>query len=167
MYRPDQWHDFFMMVGGAAAALTGLVFVALSLNLGVILGDATHRSRSIGTLTGFAGIFVICALVLMGGQSHVAVGVEWLAVSSAAGFVYLRPLPRLRRANPTTLTTVRLITGGTLYAAQIVGAGLVLLDATAGLYVAASAMAVLTVYSVTGAWLLLVGAHDDTNHQAV
>src|SRR5579859_5790448 len=72
------------------------------------------------------------------------------------------PLPRLRRANPTTLTTVRLITGSTLYAAQIAGAVLVLLDATAGLCIAASAMAILTVYSVTGAWLLLVGAHDDT-----
>ena len=33
MYRPDQWHDFFVMVGGGSAALTGLVFVALSLNL--------------------------------------------------------------------------------------------------------------------------------------
>ncbi len=27
----DQWHDFFIMVVGGAAALTGLVFVAMSL----------------------------------------------------------------------------------------------------------------------------------------
>jgi hypothetical protein len=27
----DKWHDFFIMVGGGAAALTGLVFVAMSL----------------------------------------------------------------------------------------------------------------------------------------
>jgi hypothetical protein len=33
VYQPEQWHDFFVMVGGAAAALAGLVFVALSLNL--------------------------------------------------------------------------------------------------------------------------------------
>jgi hypothetical protein len=44
-YRPEQWRDFLVMVGGAAAALTGLVFVALSLNLGALMGDATHRYR--------------------------------------------------------------------------------------------------------------------------
>ena len=69
-YRPDEWRDFFLMVGGAAAALTGLVFVALSLNLDVVVRDATHRYRAIGTMTNFAGIFVLCALALMGGQNH-------------------------------------------------------------------------------------------------
>jgi Flp pilus assembly protein TadB len=36
-FRPDQWRDFFIMVGGAAAVLTGLVFVAMSLNVTVII----------------------------------------------------------------------------------------------------------------------------------
>jgi hypothetical protein len=40
IYRPDLWRDFFVMVGGGAAALTGLVFVAMSLNLDVIARDA-------------------------------------------------------------------------------------------------------------------------------
>ncbi|MGA8923146.1 MAG: hypothetical protein WB682_08365 [Candidatus Dormiibacterota bacterium] len=39
IYRPDQWHDYFITVGGASAALTGLVFVAMSLNPGVIAQD--------------------------------------------------------------------------------------------------------------------------------
>jgi hypothetical protein len=67
-YRPDQWHDFFVMVGGSAAVLTGLVFVALSLNVNVVSQDATHRYRAIDTLTAMTGVFVICALALMGGQ---------------------------------------------------------------------------------------------------
>jgi len=50
VYQPGQWHDFLVMVGGGAAALTGLVFVALSLNLNVVTQDATHRYRAIGTL---------------------------------------------------------------------------------------------------------------------
>ena len=29
-YRPDQWHDFFVMVGGSTAALTGLEMVRQS-----------------------------------------------------------------------------------------------------------------------------------------
>jgi hypothetical protein len=89
IFRPDQWHDFFVMVGGAAAALTGLVFVALSLNLEIVVRDATHLHRAIGTLTNFAGIFVLCALALMGGQNHVAIGTEWLLVSTGAGALYV------------------------------------------------------------------------------
>jgi hypothetical protein len=68
-----------------ARPLTGLVFVALSLNLGAVIPDPTHRYRAIGTLSNFAGIFVLCTFALMGSQNHVAVGIEWLLVSSVAG----------------------------------------------------------------------------------
>ena len=81
-YRPDQWHDFFVMVGGGAVVLTGLVFVALSLNVNVVTDDATHRYRAIDTLTAMTGIFVICAFALIGGQDHRAVGIEWLVVAA-------------------------------------------------------------------------------------
>jgi hypothetical protein len=76
VYQADQWREFFVMVGGGAAALTGLVFVAMSLNLESITRDATHRYRAIGTLAGFAAAFAICALALMGGQDGLAVGLE-------------------------------------------------------------------------------------------
>src|SRR5271170_2392815 len=89
VYRPDQWHDFFVTVGGGAAALTGLVFVAMSLNLDAITRDATHRSRAIGTLSGFAAAFVLCTFALMGGENHVAVGIEWTIVSGIATTVYV------------------------------------------------------------------------------
>jgi hypothetical protein len=89
MYRPDQWHDFFVMVGGGSAALTGLVFVALSLNLESIAKDATHRYRAIGTLAGFTASFIMCALVLMGNQNHLVVGIEWLVVSTFAAVMYV------------------------------------------------------------------------------
>jgi len=36
-YRPGEWHDFFTMVGGSAAVLTGLVFFALWLNVEVVV----------------------------------------------------------------------------------------------------------------------------------
>lgn len=59
IYRPEQWHDFFIMVGGGAAALTGLVFVAMSLNLEAIVKEVTHRHRAISTLAGFTTVFVM------------------------------------------------------------------------------------------------------------
>ncbi len=89
VFRPDQWHDFFITVGGGAAALTGLVFVAMSLNVAVIAQDPTHRYRAIGTLTGFTAAFVICSLAVMGGQDHRGVGIEWLVVATVAGAVYV------------------------------------------------------------------------------
>jgi hypothetical protein len=76
-------------VVGASAALTGLVFVAMSLNPGVIALDATYRHRAVGTLSGFTAIFVICALGVMGGQDHRAVGLGWFVVAALAAFVYV------------------------------------------------------------------------------
>jgi hypothetical protein len=43
IFRPGQWNDYFILVGTGAVTLTGLVFVAMSLNLKVIAIDATHR----------------------------------------------------------------------------------------------------------------------------
>ena len=40
-YDPAAWTGFFTAVTGAAAALTGLLFVAVSINLENILGDTT------------------------------------------------------------------------------------------------------------------------------
>ena len=160
IYRPEEWHDFFIMLGGAAAALTGLVFVALSVNLAVVMGDAFHRHRSIGTIANFAGIFMVCALALMGGQGHAAVGVEWLVVSVAMGAIYVSGYERARAAGGTgnTVSFLRTLTGTTLYLAQAVGAILLVAGVSAGLYVAATAMVLLGAYSITGAWLLVIGA---------
>jgi hypothetical protein len=162
-YRADQWHDFFITVGGAAAAVTGLVFVALSLNLEVVTRDATHRYRAIGTLMNFAGIFVLCSLALMGGQNHVAIGAEWLIVASSACGVFVHGFLRARSGggSETTLSLLRTMGGTTLYLAQIAGSVVLLFGATAGLYIAAVAMVILGAYSVSGAWLLLVSAHKD------
>jgi hypothetical protein len=61
----DQWNNFFIMVGGGAAALAGLVFIAMSINLPIITRDATHKNRAIATMTGFTAVFLICALALI------------------------------------------------------------------------------------------------------
>ena len=50
IYRPDLWQNYFLMLGGGAAALTGLVFVALSLNLEVISHDPTKARPAVRDL---------------------------------------------------------------------------------------------------------------------
>src|SRR5512132_1388314 len=158
-YRPDQWHDFFVMVGGSAAVLTGLVFVALSLAVNVVTQDATHRYRAIDTLTAMTGVFVICALALMGGQDHRAVGVEWLVVAAISIAVYVRGYVNAVRlgGRKALLRGRRMVAAAVLYLAQLVGAALLVAGHIAGLYVAAVAMVVALTLMVSSAWLLVVG----------
>ena len=159
IYRPDQWHDYFITVGGAAAALTGLVFVAMSLNPGVVGQDQTHRHRAIGTLSGFTAIFVICGLGVMGGQDHVAVGLEWLLVSIVASFIYVYGYVQAIRLGQSSvgLRSRRLIVGTALHLVEVVGAALLLGGYVLGLYLAAISMIALLAYMISGAWLLIMG----------
>ena len=83
MFDAPLWRDYFVMVGGGAAALTGLVFVAMSLHLSDIAGNRMHRHRARTLLTALTTIFIRCALVLMAsflfivsGAWRLLVGVE-------------------------------------------------------------------------------------------
>jgi modulator of FtsH protease len=158
-YRPDQWHDFFVMVGGAAAVLTGLVFVALSLNVNVVTQDATHRYRAIDTVSGMVGVFVICALVLMGSQDHRAAGIEWLVVAAISFAIYIHGYVQAVRLGGSMvwLRGRRVVVLAVLYLTQLVGAALLVADQVAGLYVAAVAMVAALAFMISGAWLLVVG----------
>lgn len=169
IYRPELWHDFFVMVGGGAAALTGLVFVAMSLNIGRIVEDETHLRRAIGTLTGFGATFVIAGLALMGRQGHVAVGLEWFLVASASAFVYVMGYVQAvkRGGSSVALGGARFITGSTLHGSHVLGAALFAMGYVAGLYLAAATMVVLLAYMISGAWLLVVGVEKDKARRQV
>ena len=160
-YAPELWHDFFVMVGGAAAALTGLVFVALSINLTTIASDATHRYRAIGTLNGFMAAFALCAFGLMQGQSSQAFGLGWIAVAIYALIVYDYGIAKAQDQGRSRagLMSYRIFIGNALYAAQIAGATLLALGSDFGIYVAAIALIASIAYTTTGAWLLLMGVH--------
>ena len=167
VYRPVEWHDFFLTVGGAAAVLTGLVFVAMSINLNDVTRDSTHRFRAIGTLTGFIAVFVICSLALMGGQGHVALGVEWVTVATIAFGVYIYGYVQAIRTGESNvgLRVPRLASGTALYIAEIAGATALIAGRVAGLYVAAVAMLILLVWMISGAWLLIVGVSTDASER--
>lgn len=92
MYDPSIWRDYFVMVGGGAAALTGLVFVAMTLHLDDIVNHPVHRHRARTILTGLTAVFLRCGLVLMGGQSRQAIGVELIAVLIVVEVILYRSL---------------------------------------------------------------------------
>lgn len=154
-----QWTDFFILVGTGSATLAGLVFVALTINLRGVARDATHRYRAINMLTGFASIFLLSALALMGHQPPVALGIEWLAVAALAlaintyGYVQAFRL----RSSLYALSRVRIIGGSLCYLGQIVGAAMLLGGVAPGIQVAAISVIATFVYLISGSWLLILG----------
>jgi modulator of FtsH protease len=167
IYKPDEWRDFFLATTGAAAALAGLVFVAVSIHLDVVVQNVTRRNRARNMLTGFTAAFLICALVLMGGQSHQAVGAEWLVVATGALVTYVHHYVQAARrgGRKALLRPDRLVLGVTCYAAQIVGAVVLIFGYIAGLYVAAVGLIASFAVLISGAWLLLVAVEEDRSLQ--
>ena len=132
------WHDYFFMVGGGAAALAGLVFVAMTLHLREIAAHPVHRHRARTILAGFTAVFIRCGLVLMGGQNQQAVAFELLLVVTAVEVI--RTIGSL----------------GCLLAEQA-GAVVLFAGGSWGLYAVGAGMMSSFVFMVSGAWLLLVG----------
>ncbi|MBW8886191.1 MAG: hypothetical protein JF616_00420 [Fibrobacteres bacterium] len=156
IYKPELWESFFVMVGGGVAALTGLVFVALSLSLEEMAKEATPKYRSINTLAGLTAIFVRCALVLMGGQDHTAIAVEWLITASIGVIIFLYGFRQAFKFGSQP-SKYRLAIGSSLYLAEITGSVALLAGSLWGLYLAAIAMILNVAFMISAAWLLVVG----------
>lgn len=163
VFKPEQWHDFFVMVGGGAAALAGLVFVAMSVNLNIIARDPTHKNRAVATLTGFTAVFMVCAFALIGVQDHQWIGVEWLVISLVPTITYIWVYMKAKKLGKSTvgLSTSRFIAGTSCYIAQIIGSLFLISGNVAGLYVASIAMVLSFAFFISGAWLLLMGVYDN------
>ncbi len=156
-YVPELWHDFAVTVGGLAGALTGLLFVALSIKGEALAASVSLRSRAAQTLVLFL-TSAITAVVLVAPQPRTGTAVELLvlaAMSGAALFVLDRRAGHdaqssvagyIERASPNSITSV--LTGI---------AGLtVLLRSGGGLYWLIPAVLAGLVGGVINAWLFLL-----------
>jgi hypothetical protein len=159
----DQWDNFFVMVGSGAAALAGLIFVAMSINPESIIQNATHKNRAINMLSGFSAIFMACSLALLGKQYPIALGFEWLFLWIIATFIFIRGYTIAIRAGMSSIgLNIPRLAGGTIcYLAEVMGAILLILGYSAGLYIAGIATIVLFAFLISGAWLLIIGIYED------
>ncbi len=160
---PEQWNNFFIMVGGGAAALAGLIFVAMSIKPETIIRDVTHKNRAINMLTGFTAVFMACSLALIGNQRLLALGFEWLILWLIATAIFVRGYVRALKSGTSSIgLSAPRLTGGTMcYLAEVAAAIALILGQRAGLYIAAIATIVLFAFLISGAWLLMIGIYDD------
>lgn len=89
-YDPEQWHDLFVAVAGASAALLGLLFVAVSINLERILSYKGLPERALETLLLLLGVLLVAIVGLIPEQSHVALGIELLVIATAMIAIVVR-----------------------------------------------------------------------------
>jgi hypothetical protein len=160
---PEQWDNFFVMVGGGAAALAGLIFVAMSINPQIIIQNTTHKNRAINMLSGFTAVFMACAFALIGDQSLRPLGWEWLVLWLIATVIFIRGyLVAIRSGMSFIGLSVPRLAGGTIcYLAEVIGAIFLILGESAGLWIAAIATIVLFGFLISGAWLLMIGGYKN------
>lgn len=88
-YDPAAWQNFYLMMGTANAAITGLVFVALSIHLREVLDHPILKPRAVLALVVLTTQIVISAIVLTP-QSRELMGVEVLVMNGVYLILNLR-----------------------------------------------------------------------------
>jgi modulator of FtsH protease len=158
-YDPEQWHDLFVAVAGASAALLGLLFVAVSINLERILSYKGLPERALETLMLLLGVLLVSIAGLMPGQGHVALGLEVLAIATAMTLIAVR-LPVLTGDDSgheeLTWKLSRWIVRAAGLGPLLIGGLFELLAIGGALYWVTAGIAFAIIGAVASAWVLLV-----------
>ena len=163
-YQPSDWESFALAHVGAAAALLGLVFVGISINLRDIIGSGVlvHRAGEAVILLG--SVLVTATVVLIPGQSRGALSTELILLGAGllAVVLFMQRDAATRVQDPGQPGPPR----GSLALRRLFGLGAATLVTIAGITLAAAAggglywwpVAVLAAYvgALTNAWILLI-----------
>lgn len=163
-YQPGEWESFAVAHVGASAALLGLVFVGISINLRDIVGSGqlVHRAAEAVVLLG--SVLFASTLVLIPGQSRGALSAELLVLAGAlfAVLFFFQLGAVVQPVDPDNPGPPR----GSLAARRVLGLGSAILIAVAGVSLAAEVggglywwpVAILAAYlgALLNAWILLV-----------
>jgi len=159
----EKWDTFATVAGGAAAGLTGLLFVAVSIQIGVIAKSAELRNRAAQTLGLFLTVLFIALLLSIPDQSKRLLGVELLvlALLTGAGHLVLDARAKVDtdpgdRAAHAVAKILDTVAPNAVTSALLVVAGLLLVFGLgAGLYVSVAPVFTGLGGGVVSAWLLL------------
>jgi hypothetical protein len=154
----DTWHDFFSTQAAAGAALAGLVFVAISLNLQRVLSSRAVSGRAVEALLLLLSLLIVGLLGLIPEQKPIALGIEFIVF----GLVMTVSLVRIGSgaANVGGATRNQYLGRlclGQLASLPIIVAGISFITGDGGgLYWVALSTIVAVVAGTIGAWVLLV-----------
>ena len=89
-YAPDVWQNFFAVVSLAAATLTGLLAVALSVNVRAVMDNPAYMARAREALIALTVLLTLSIFALIPQQGRVALGIELVVLSILVFVVSLR-----------------------------------------------------------------------------
>ncbi|MCU1443842.1 MAG: hypothetical protein JWQ59_1992 [Cryobacterium sp.] len=154
----EQWHDLFVAAAGAAAALAGLIIVAVAGNVKEIIAIPSMASRGGTAIASLVLVAVVSVCALIPGQPDAVLGVEVLVTSAGALVVALNSGIRIlavggssrgaavTKALLATAPVVLFLIGGVFLCASL----------GSGLYWVAAGIVSVFVVSVLNAWVLLI-----------
>ncbi|HTT15214.1 MAG TPA: hypothetical protein VMG81_05510 [Thermoplasmata archaeon] len=153
------WDDFFTAQLGASAALAGLLFVGLSLNLAKILSFPALPYRAAKALTLLVLILVVATIFLVPNQAGPALGVELLVAVVGGGALVLGLGVQVARRTPEPYrlgARVELAEAGTVVALYVVAGVLTLASSPYAVYPVVPAIVISFLLAILDAWVLLV-----------
>lgn len=159
------WSDFAVVSGGAAAALVGLLFVAVTLRIDVIARAPDLRSRAAQTLTLFALALMVAIVLTVPGQPGWVLGAEVIAIANVGGAVMLtmnRRALNVSAPNPIARVLDKFGPNGTTIVLIGVAGILMICKVSWGIYLLVPAELAALVGGVLSAWLFLTSSSDAT-----
>jgi modulator of FtsH protease len=162
---PADWQGFAEVVGAASGALTGLLFVAVSLNASRVAGHRGLRASAAQTLVLFMEPLAMALTLLTPGQADAALGAEIVATGLIASWS-LVGIARLKHGlAEDDLRLIRIFNRrGTnlLVMLLFIASGMALaFGAVDGLYLLLPATLVAFISGVLNAWYFLLPPPDD------
>jgi modulator of FtsH protease len=162
------WQGFAVALVGAAAVLAGLIFLAVSINIGLIMVIPGLPGRAGESLIFFVGVLVESALLLIPRQSATALGIELLVSAglswAALNLIAISALGKATR-QPRTWRLYRVVRIQ-LAAAPVLLSGCSLLGWPAGGLYWFAGGALFAIIDATGnAWVLLVEVVRDERYR--